>query len=644
MISPIKLNHGNRMVPMRDIDRFETFYAITSPKKMKSDSNLPSGSIMPASPIRNSTGNSVNEVSLGVFNRLNAMRGSPAPRSVVPSALDHNGGRSHTPSQRQQQQQQQYLPGRQQPIEFLNSIVSSVTNSGQAREQAAQVAGDQQAHFANNNLVNDTQSDSNQNNEGGYKQSMHRKTRRKLFSAVLKNELLDAGIDSLEEIDDSQPSYPMLQSSTKTSLFRFTTESPTKSQVDSRRLPQNFTGQVSRRSQLLLDSPQKLPRVIQQHPYKILDAPDLQDDFYLNLLDWSAGNLLSVGLGSSIYLWDAHSSQVTCLGDLSGYGDVVTSVKWCPENPNHLAVGSKRGNIYLWDVEKSKSVKFARMHTERIGVICWKDRFQVTTGSRDRSIAIKDIRCGHSSPPHTRLSYHTQEVCGLDWSNYTSDRSYLASGGNDNQLCVWSSAMMPTDGLSQQILNQNRVSQQTPQVGNRNETTSNNSSNDTQINLNHQQNQQQRANQNGRPLFTFSEHIAAIKAIGWSKTRENILASGGGTSDRHLRIWDITTGTQECFRETGSQICSLLWSKNSDELVTAQGYSKNHIAVWEYPSLTQIATLSGHTSRVLFLAGSPCGKNVVSGAGDETLRFWSIFEDSPKTSKWESSYGLEMLK
>ncbi len=29
----------------------------------------------------------------------------------------------------------------------------------------------------------------------------------------------------------------------------------------------------------------------------MLDAPALQDDFYLNLVDWSAQNVLAVGLG-----------------------------------------------------------------------------------------------------------------------------------------------------------------------------------------------------------------------------------------------------------------------------------------------------------------------------------------------------------
>lgn len=45
--------------------------------------------------------------------------------------------------------------------------------------------------------------------------------------------------------------------------------------------------------------------------YKVLDAPALQDDFYLNLVDWSSHNVLAVGLGTCVYLWNACSSKVS---------------------------------------------------------------------------------------------------------------------------------------------------------------------------------------------------------------------------------------------------------------------------------------------------------------------------------------------
>ena len=67
---------------------------------------------------------------------------------------------------------------------------------------------------------------------------------------------------------------------------------------------------ISPNSQKLLKSPRKAIRKIPKSPFKVLDAPDLQDDFYLNLVDWSSTNVLSVGLGSCVYLWSAHTSQV----------------------------------------------------------------------------------------------------------------------------------------------------------------------------------------------------------------------------------------------------------------------------------------------------------------------------------------------
>lgn len=62
--------------------------------------------------------------------------------------------------------------------------------------------------------------------------------------------------------------------------------------------------------------PKKKSRKISKIPYKVLDAPSLQDDFYLNLVDWSSFNNLAVGLSSCMYIWSATSSKVTKLHDL----------------------------------------------------------------------------------------------------------------------------------------------------------------------------------------------------------------------------------------------------------------------------------------------------------------------------------------
>ena len=79
-------------------------------------------------------------------------------------------------------------------------------------------------------------------------------------------------------------------------------------------------------SQRMLLSPQKTPRAVAKVPYKVLDAPDLADDFYLNLVDWGSQNMLGVGLGSCVYMWNSNSGRVTKLCELQD--DSVTSVNW----------------------------------------------------------------------------------------------------------------------------------------------------------------------------------------------------------------------------------------------------------------------------------------------------------------------------
>jgi len=49
-------------------------------------------------------------------------------------------------------------------------------------------------------------------------------------------------------------------------------------------------------------------RKVNKVPFKVLDAPQLQDDFYLNLVDWSSTNVLAVGLLDAVYIWSACTS------------------------------------------------------------------------------------------------------------------------------------------------------------------------------------------------------------------------------------------------------------------------------------------------------------------------------------------------
>lgn len=146
-------------------------------------------------------------------------------------------------------------------------------------------------------------------------------------------------------------------------------------------------------------------------PFKVLDAPQLQDDFYLNLVDWSAQNELAVGLNQAVYIWSASTQQVKRLCDMP-VDNSVTSVGWSNRG-QHLAIGTHNGDTQIWDTTKGKIVRTLGDHLARVSSVSWNGSI-VSTGSRDRTIYSRDLRAKNSIV--TKHVSHKQEVCGLKWS------------------------------------------------------------------------------------------------------------------------------------------------------------------------------------------------------------------------------------
>ncbi|KMZ94187.1 cell division cycle protein 20 like [Plasmodium vivax Mauritania I] len=314
--------------------------------------------------------------------------------------------------------------------------------------------------------------------------------------------------------------------------------------------------------------------------YKVLSAPNLVDDFYLNLVDWSRQNVIAVGLRDKLCVWNEGTSRGEEVFTLKrkkkkkkrkkkkNQNDKkkkknITSLRWNLFG-NHLAVGLSNGAVQIWDLEKEVKIRKYRNHKRRVGALDWHYN-TLSTGSRDNKIVSLDIRCRESS--YAQLSNHSSEVCGLLW-NYKTKQ--LASGSNDNSVCIWEERKWA-------------------------------------------------------PLFQFTKHTAAVKAMSWSPHQHNLLATGGGSADKHIFFWDTSTG--ECLNElaTSSQVSNLFWSKHSEELVSTHSYSLGQVVLWKYPRLQKVSTLSGHALRVLYGALSPDGESLVTGSPDETLRLWRVF-------------------
>ena len=115
----------------------------------------------------------------------------------------------------------------------------------------------------------------------------------------------------------------------------------------------------------------KIPyRKIPKMPLRIMDAPDMQDDFYFNLLDWSAWDDLAVGLGSTVYSWNAGTNRVSkvCALDCAS----VTSVNWA-HSGLHLGVGSSSGDVQIYDKVQCRKLRTMTGHRGNVCSIAWNN-------------------------------------------------------------------------------------------------------------------------------------------------------------------------------------------------------------------------------------------------------------------------------
>lgn len=340
----------------------------------------------------------------------------------------------------------------------------------------------------------------------------------------------------------------------------------------------------------LVNSGKKIqqPRAVCPNPERILDAPEFKDDYYLNLLDWSINNNLAVALNRDMYIWNATSGEITELFSMDDDDEnesthsphYISASAWLPYNHQQevLAIGKSNHNVELWDVNTQTLMRTMKSQQSRVGCLAWNDHI-ITSGSRSGTIHNHDVRIRDHHV--SSFNVHTQEVCGLKWSY---DGKHLASGANDNLVSIW----------------------------------------DERGNLN-------------EPLFLLREHTAAVKAVSWCPWQNNLLATGGGTADAHIKIWNIYNGSVVQDQNAKSQISCLLWSKQYKELISSHGFQQNQLSIWKYPEMSKVTDLTGHTGRVLMMAMSPDEEIVASISADETLRLWKCF-DKDKRNK-EKCFG-----
>uniref|UniRef100_A0A0N5ADH3 WD_REPEATS_REGION domain-containing protein n=1 Tax=Syphacia muris TaxID=451379 RepID=A0A0N5ADH3_9BILA len=328
-------------------------------------------------------------------------------------------------------------------------------------------------------------------------------------------------------------------------------------------------------------------RHIPTTPERVLDAPNLMDDVYLNLMDWGQNNIIAIALTGTLYLWNAETGDIATLFDIPDSERLyISSVQWTADAA-YLAVGLSNGEIKLFDPTRETPLRKMQVQINRVGSLAWRQHL-VSAGCRSGRIYHHDVRVAKHHVG--TFEKHSQEVCGLRWSH---DLRYLASGGGDNIANIWEPQMI--------------------------------------------------SSQEAVPLYSLDDHLATVKAIAFNPHKSHSLATGGGINDRSIKTWNLATGTLCRSEQTDSQVAiattciyilvnGIIFSKTYDEIISAHGYPSNVLRIWKNSSMSCIQELTGHTDRVLGITMSPDGQLVMSASADESMRLWACFKVDKNSS------------
>ena len=123
------------------------------------------------------------------------------------------------------------------------------------------------------------------------------------------------------------------------------------------------------------------------------------------------------------------------------------------------------------------------------------------------------------------------------------------------------------------------------------------------------------------------------------------LASGAGTADRRVRIWNTITGASVASCSTGAQVTGLTWAPDgTSELVASLGFSTTAPATphggfcalqWDRTGvggLDVVARAWTRGGRILNLASSPDRTCVALTSPNERFQLYQLY-DAPSSAK-----------
>lgn len=376
------------------------------------------------------------------------------------------------------------------------------------------------------------------------------------------------------------------------------------------------------------------PRVVPSTPFRVLDAPNLRDDYYCTVLAYChSARTLAVGLGNRVYLWsETFGVRYPPEDPDNRESTYVTSLAFSSTEGGHsiLAIGRNTGHISLWSLADPENVRFqshqpcaiacvsfkpvtTRRPSEHFG--CMMATEELLVGDEVGNVYYYSVEWMNKQQAEihgwtgamtlmAKISVHSQQLCGLAWS---PDGDYFATGANDNICCLFEvkDILAPPDPPQDSSI-RFRSPLQTiiggfglPSFIARTQTPSEVMG--VLANGVHVQRTRITPGQNGSLLIGEGRqkhrwvHSAAIKAIAFCPWQRGLIATGGGSNDRAIHFFHTFSGACLATINCYAQVTSLIWSRTRREIAATFGYAQpDHlyrVAVFSWPECQQVVAI-----------------------------------------------------
>ncbi|OAX40982.1 WD40 repeat-like protein [Rhizopogon vinicolor AM-OR11-026] len=347
-----------------------------------------------------------------------------------------------------------------------------------------------------------------------------------------------------------------------------------------------------------------------KHFVMALDGPGISTDLFASPMAWSHANCIGVAFKHDVYFQNLESRAIVHLCRSSLSDGMVHSIDWGGETkPYRLALGTKAGVVRVMDSEKRMQTVEWVNDGHGMGGMHWNGDV-LAVGRAGGNVTLFDVRMRAEI---TKIVGHKRRVHGVKWS---TDGRHLATGDDGGIVHVW-------DHRACDLLTDD----------------------DKHVRM---------------------KHKGPVKALSWSPWQHDLLATGGGSPDGEIHIWNTRkmAPSSEPMHTISLQtaITSLHWSPHCKELLSTHGSSwtvsqsnvhsasqasalstENSLVVHSYPSCKQIVNVKGHSAPVGHSCISPDGCSIFTVSPvEETIKMFRVW--SAPDGKGKNEGGDMTLK